>query len=470
MEMANKSRIHFDHVRNLWERALKGEVNSILEDEFNFYHSYCKNPDTGLRFRQFYSQVEPLYAFIATQSIPEARSFIQKIKFADSLLHYENIIVYKGPLHYANGNVLKTQMKNISKTEADKTLIIFINYTPKESITLSKDLGVSCMGLATNTLSKNKHELFSIIGLLHYSHSTNIRLVWWCMPFGMIFTYTLIEELKKINFFKSSQIKKEFLGVKHRFTWSSCYLDKIHAGYSCLEGYESQSNIDIEYHYLANYRESELVPSNTTTGLINGALAEQLKLLKKENYLILSSASRAEKTQDKDYLESLRKIFKCKNKIALVYFCKEDEDQSFHAFYKELAKINNNVVINAGWSKNIVDFISYIDIFLDPYPFGAGLTFASAALQLKPCISTTTFVHTSPSAISRIKFHHLRNDISIDNEFLSKYLFLDSSKYADSACDLIDSLRNGDKNIIRYCEQLKTAIFSIYISGSQCFL
>ena len=75
MEMANKAEFIFDHVRNLWER-LYWEVNSILEDEFNFIIPTVKIP--LIEFRQFYSQVEPLYAFIATQSIPEARSFIQK--------------------------------------------------------------------------------------------------------------------------------------------------------------------------------------------------------------------------------------------------------------------------------------------------------------------------------------------------------------------------------------------------------
>ena len=114
-----------------WRDALDGKALPLLQDEIKWYHHYAKNPDTGDNFRRYYSQIEPLHAFLAENVYTELnsgdpvhlskRNRIEKssklIKIDNFLNKYSKIAVLKGAVQLAHGDVLKKQIESLSDSK-----------------------------------------------------------------------------------------------------------------------------------------------------------------------------------------------------------------------------------------------------------------------------------------------------------------------------------------------------------------
>jgi len=100
----------------------------------------------------------------------------------------------------------------------------------------------------------------------------------------------------------------------------------------------------------------------------------------------------------------------------------------------------NDRIFFAGWltSAATVKIIGILDLFLDPFPFGAGMTFASAGYQGVPIVSTRDYVATSPSTISILYYYYSTGHLKFKNQLLEKNLFAASSGMAQKCLDVLD--------------------------------
>ena len=106
---------------------------------------------------------------------------------------------------------------------------------------------------------------------------------------------------------------------------------------------------------------------------------DTIQRLKESGALLFSSASRLDKTSNKQYLLAVEKILDDVGKSCLICFGKKLPSE-YHNFAQ---KYGEERVVFAGWlsSNATVRIIGMLNLFLDPFPFGAGMTFASAAYQ-----------------------------------------------------------------------------------------
>ena len=173
----NVSGCNFNHFSMLWKAAHAGKVEMLLADEIKHYHTFCKNPDTGIRFRQFYSQIEPLHVYIASTSQVSANKFLnhQTILCEHSCSLF---IVLKGTINLAHGDVLKAQLGTLSKSRKTNILLLLVDYDPSSASVLSEELGVRCVGCKIMNFSL-KYYYFVILAALKQSTSSSIRIIWW---------------------------------------------------------------------------------------------------------------------------------------------------------------------------------------------------------------------------------------------------------------------------------------------------
>ena len=155
---------HFENeiLPELWKQAHKGVVSDILSKEIKDYHVYDKNPDTGENFRRFYRHTELLHKYLAKQVAKSllllaSESVIQKRidSYLDrSLLQSffdkcSKIVVLKGTITLAHGEVLLAQISALSKEEKNKVGLILIDYRDSTHLSADKLIpeDVSCLFL-----------------------------------------------------------------------------------------------------------------------------------------------------------------------------------------------------------------------------------------------------------------------------------------------------------------------------------
>ena len=200
------------------------------------------------------------------------------------------------------------------------------------------------------------------------------------------------------------------------------------------------------------------------------SVTQNLKIinyLRKQGCHILSSVSRAEKTDDQTYIDVLQSILSYNKKTVILIFGKNLPDSS-----KQLVnKFSNKRVLYLGWVNNIIPYINSIDIFLDPFPFGAGMTFVAASALNKPCISTDRFVNSSPSTISILKY--LSQNNNLNNELIrkyKKYLFADIKNYPLIVEEIICGLQSESLEISEYINLLRQEILKHFCESTTSML
>ena len=178
--------------------------------------------------------------------------------------------------------------------------------------------------------------------------------------------------------------------------------------------------------------------------------------------MLFSSASRLEKTSNNQYLSVVRKILDSAAKSCVVCFGKKLPPE----YITLVEKYGKQRFIFAGWlSPNAtVKVIGMLDLFLDPFPFGAGMTFASAAYQKIPIISTSDYVAVSPSSISILYYYYKSGAVTFLSETIVQALFGSSSSLAARAVHYLHNPNYLDR------DELQRIVVEIFLKASTSVL
>ena len=441
-----------------WKDACSGKILSVLESEADQYHKFAKQPDTGENFRRFYSLIEPLHSFMAANaamdlnnSKAEIKNFAFRIrslyKALNAPLFFKDltkIVVLKGTIDLAHGDVLRKQLYNLSATDSARVGLVLIDYGGSQAEKIALGLGLAVLPLGEVNHLKDRYSIVAL-GIAAKTDGVMQReCIWWGIPFGMIFTYQLARNIIEDHFAKLNRdeqisyipCKKSFLTVKHHHSFSSKYLDKIYSSTPLVDGFGQLFKPEISSFFPSFYDQAMLSNLDPLTDQRESEVFMDLLHRKQQGFRLFSSASRVEKTCSKNYISTLKEILQGDARSMLICFGK-----SLPANYQELVScFGVDRIFFAGWltSAATVKIIGILDLFLDPFPFGAGMTFASAGYQGVPIVSTRDYVATSPSTISILYYYYSKGHLKFKNQLLEKNLFSASSGMAQKCLDILD--------------------------------
>lgn len=472
------------HLPKLWKDAGCGVIQNILARELNDYHMYAKKPDSGENFRRFYRHIEPLHVFLAHKAVQEwssgtsragtliqhrINSYSRSLDVESFFRRCNKIAVLKGTIDLAHGDVLKKQIKNLSINEKPSVGVVFIDYASPDELSIDEDLldGLNCLFLGSVKSLKDRY-LIIAHGItttpLGAPHSKEI--IWWGIPFGMIFVFTLSRlmflggksSLKDGNESKAHVFARSLLTVKHHFSFSNRYVDRIYTSTPLVGGFEEIARPKLIQFKPSFYSEDELKGSSSSLSHKESDIVRRLWEMKSAGSLLVSSASRVEKTDNKKYLSAVMAILESNSASCLVCFGKKMTPVYQHMMHK----YGENRIIFVGWlsPKATVSIISILDLFLDPFPFGAGMTFASAAYQKIPIVSTSEYVTVSPSSISIIFSCYKSGSVRIATQQLVDDLFGSSSSLSERAIARLSQSSHASS------EELKGLVSDIFVRSS----
>ena len=469
-----------------WRDAGNGVVESILFQEISDYHSYAKNPDSGENFRRFYRHIEPLHCYLARNVAREfsgygegagklvkerVESYAEDIRLDSFFARCSKIAVLKGTIDLAHGDVLKTQIKNLWHYEKASVGLVFLDYSGPEKIGLDTETleNLNCLFLGNIKSLKDRYILIARGIANDFGSPHSKEIIWWGIPFGMIFVFSLSRFIRigtgSVQPKETSDREvflRSLLTVKHHFSFSNKYVDKVYTSTPLVHGFEEIARPKIVQFRPSFYGEVELQGVHDQLSRAELEVIDTIKKLKDSGALLFSSASRVDKTSNKQYLLAVEKILDGVGKSCLVCFGKKLPSE-----YQNLVqKYGQDRLVHAGWlSPNAtVRIIGMLNLFLDPFPFGAGMTFASAAYQKVPIVSTSDYVAVSPSSIS-ILFHCYKSGAV---KFLSKAvlhgLFGSSSSLAERAIGCLNNPGYLDS------EELKRIVSDTFVKSSTSVL
>ena len=455
-----------------WLRAAEGSINPILNEEVGFYHKYAKKPDTGENFRRFYAHIEPLHSFIAQKAAVDlsrdeadcSNEFRRRIEiFSETLnLHQffvkcHKIVVLKGGIDLAHGDVLKKQIKNLSKQEVCCIGLILIDYSSVNIPTNLLALGVEILALGSIPNLKDRYAVVSY-GLANFTKESDVdkEIIWWGIAFGMIFTYQLAINLAAQSGSRM-HCKRSYLTVKHHHSFSHNYVDRVYTSTPCVSGFTEIHKPEISTFTPSFYDKSMLLSDSSFLSREDNLVLDNLKKIKNNGARLFSSVSRVEKTCDFEYMNVIEGILGNIDDSVLVCFGK-----IFPPRYQLLVtRFGKNRIFFAGWRSPpaTVAIIGMLDLFLDPFPFGAGMTFASAGYQRIPIISTSDFVNSSPSSISILYHFYKDQEFSFD-KIVAESLFGSAASMLDRSTSV---LKNKD-HFVSCSAKMKVVIENIFIN------
>ena len=466
-----------------WNHAGNGVVGSILKQEITDYHLYAKNPDTGENFRRFYRHLEPLHYSLSRNSAKELlngqgdpghliqeriSAYAKDVNLELFFGKCRKIAVLKGTIDLAHGEVLKTQLRNLSIEERASVGVVFLDYSSSKTFPAYKGLlnDLNCLYLGNIKNLKDRYMLlaYGIASASGVVHSKEI--VWWGIPFGMIFVFNLSKLISfgRDDFAQRGDVPnghtfiRSLLTVKHHFSFSSKYVDKIYTSTPLVHGFEEIDCPKLVQFKPSFYGENGLKGSSSLLTRKELEIIGRLNELKDSGGLLISSASRVDKTSNERYLSVVKTILDCASQSCIICFGKE-----FPAEYQDLmSRYGKNRVVFVGWlSPNAtVRIIGLLDLFLDSFPFGAGMTFVSAAYQKIPIISTSKYVTGSPSSISILFYYYKTGLVNIVSERVVDNLFGTLSSIVDR---VITCLKSPDHE---GSKELRCIVSEIFIKSS----
>ncbi len=470
-----------------WKNACNGVVESILLREISDYHSYAKNPDSGENFRRFYRHIEPLHCHLAHNVARElslqnqgsgqliqarVRAHAEEVGLELFFTRCVKIAVLKGTIDLAHGDVLKTQIKNLLAEEQGSVGVVFLDYSGPEKLGLSKETlaSINCLFLGSIKSLKDRYITLAH-GIADASGSLRSKeIIWWGIPFGMIFVFKLSRLIccgkgcfaEPKETLECEVFLRSLLTVKHHFSFSNKYVDKVYTSTPLVHGFEEIARPKLVQFQPSFYGETELQGFYNQLNNAELKVINTIQKLKNDGALLFSSASRLDKTSNKQYLTAVEKILEGVSKSCLICFGKE-----FPSEYLSLVeKYGKNRFVFAGWlSPNAtVRIIGMLSLFLDPFPFGAGMTFVSAAYQKIPIISTSDYVTVSPSSISILFYYYKSGAFEPLDQSIFRSLFGSISSLPERA---VRCLNKPDHNA---SEKLKHIAADIFVKASTSVL
>ena len=310
--------------------AASNNIDNLLLSEIKDYHLIAKDPDNGPSFRRFYSILESLHLSAANQQIQNWSNGSNKLSLgllSSSSLRHSNVpedarlIVLKGTIDLAHGDVLKKQILNACADSKSRLIVILIDYGCEQAFSLTNKLGCTCVGLSdASGNSISLQERYQLIVEFMLYNSLKIRsCIWWGIPFGMIYTYSLyVHALKLLGLKKKTSL--DYLTVKHHFSWTDFCVDNIYSSLPLVEGFDLPRP-NIKYFQAAFYDKNVLTMSYDVSDK-ESKLLNFLVGLRNKGFYVMTSASRAEKTDNQEYIASLDKILDKNAKSILLVFGK----------------------------------------------------------------------------------------------------------------------------------------------------
>lgn len=354
-----------------------------------------------------------------------------KITDSETLKKYRKYILLPGHHNLANGDVLKAQLSLLASDEKEKILIIGLGLTDQDSKDLSRQIGVDCISFAGLS---NIQKLVAVA--INALNSRSIQeIVWWSAPTTLTHVFHLYTTMHNRGFGQKNRAICSWATVKHHSYFSSAYLDRIYTLLPKLQidnflGFEDIKVIS-PYMY-----QDEILNSINLRHNKNSMLYTMLSDAKQDAKIIATSMSRPEKTDTPEFVAILEHLFDSHPELLFLAF-----GRSITATQSVLIRKYPKQFIHCGWKDDVIDLLSISDVFLDPIPFGAGMTMAAAAANSIPIISTKHYVSSSPSTISLLNQYIQDSNIKI-SQSLDHMIFGSISTYVARASEVIRNLNH----------------------------
>ena len=373
------------------------QSEALLNAEITQYHKLAKkNSDTYESYSRFYSYHQFLY-IVAGLSMDN--SFLRKvnIKLESDI---SRLFVIKGTIDLAHTNVFLNHLKAAQESSKNISALILIDYPQSFAKEFSARYKISCFGLRDyGNLLIEKYLLTAALAikLQKNNPSRSLKICWWGIAFGMAFTYAIIKKFDK-------KIYTSFGTVKYCFEFSPLIVDKLLTCTPWLIPGKKKDSIPPSFKG-GYYNKEELNASDKSQVSFSkyNALKQLIKVLKKSNYFITSGLSREEKISSRHLKELDQLLLENSN---VVYFLLSPSNAKL-----DLASIlvqlkqqdSSSRIIRIPWlqPQSVPSLCQNLDVFIDPAPFGAGMTACMAFASNVPTLSCQDTFET-PSTMTSI--------------------------------------------------------------------
>ena len=335
-----------------------------------------------------------------------------------------------------------------------------VDYPKSKAEEFANHYCINCIGLGTpSKLVRNKYNLVASI-VIHISRQkpdTVIRTCWWGVAFGMAFTYKIIK-----NF--ADNVITTYGTVKHCYEFSPIIVDKLITCTPWLVPDNPMLSNSLPFFSGGYYNIAELKESNLSQKIsykIHSQIIELIKILKNRGYTIASSLSRPGKLSTEFEVE-LKNLLIHNPKLIYLRLSGDKINLDLSLSFNN-PRLNKNDyrrrLIDIPWlhPKSVPTICRNLDLFLDPFPFGAGMTACMAFANGIPVLSCQKSFKT-PSTMTSVHYyisHSIKNTSS--NYMLNKqctYVFY------NFICTKDSSLNNRYEALMTSTPQAKESIIS----------
>jgi|688.fasta_scaffold133482_2 hypothetical protein len=335
---------------NLLQEEKKYEL--LLQIESNLYQSFIKSYENEDHFSYVYNKLNPILRLagndLRLNSKDEKVKIIEKsalpivlffIHNASMLAHILTLLDFFRGLKKSEEHNFNPVVVCLSNYNSDlhkelnqlKIYTIFLDVELKSSPIINKILHLK------HFIKFNKIKIIIVVSVVVYmSFMFSLRIapiqVWWSMKYHKY-------KIPEIDFYLTGGSFGENFRITNETKW--------------------------------------LVAPGAFSNLVDSSLSSQALIYKKslgKNKIILGSFGREEKLRSNDFLYSVCNILKS-NPNTIFLWTGRSRDTYIHNFFENYDVINQTIFI--GWV-NTKLYAHVIDIFLDSFPFPAGLTIYEA--------------------------------------------------------------------------------------------
>lgn len=401
--------INHSDISDLWSSVFNGDIPNFLKKEMLLYEK-TKQPDNYENFNTHFIHIEAASikaASLTAKYLSSNVSMMDRYKELARTLFiqdrepcdFQRLIILPGAHSLANGAALKVLASSAAVLSPKVNAIVALSLDPKQSRDLESQANTQVFTFHDHILFVDRLVCLAVLSNI----SPNLKeLMWWSAPCGMVYLMRLTKLLKSLSSEPHRQLINSWLTVKHNHSFSRECVDITYSSLPSMAGFSRNIATNIKQFDPSIYAMDLFLPSPYSTLPNPDPLYQKIHELKLNKCTLLSSVSREDKIVDPRYIIQIKKILELHSTAHLLVFGRQLPDE-----YKDLAKVFENRIIYCGWREDTNAIIGKLDLFLDPFPFGSGMTFVSAALNKVPIVSTSSFINETPSSIAFVYYNHI---------------------------------------------------------------
>lgn len=374
---------------------LTKNYNSVLRFEQEAYHIIAKNPDSLESYARFFLNIEPLTLCAAQMFRGDIlqRDYIgpTNIESASLIVHerkFEYIVVLKGTLDLAHGNLLLSMLTRLTEQDKDRMCIILLDYEKGICLKLASEYKIVNIGLGaySNDLSEKYYLLQRIISNLS---APKCKVTFWGVPFGVTFAGYLIKSF-------NANIKTRYVTLKHLHSLSPLSVDVFAAQYHVVKSLDYVNRTLTVLDRLP-FTENQLcyIPPSSKTDVHAKQVAKTF-LNNKESPVVISSLCRIEKCLNSDHMQLMSRI----QELHAYQFVFGRDRSKFNRLCSALGR--SHKLLYLGWMKTTNSIIDMVDVYIDPVPHGGGFSLALAMYNAIPTVIPPRDLNKSPSGVHEV--------------------------------------------------------------------